>query len=95
MGDNSPMPIYEYQCQKCHHHFEEIQKLSDPPVTQCPECSGSVNRLISQTSFALKGEGWYKDGYSRPSEKPAKPALAKPDKPAPAKSENKAAKSQN
>jgi putative FmdB family regulatory protein len=59
------MPIYEYQCQKCHHHFEEIQKVSDAPIACCPKCKGTVSRLISQTSFALKGEGWYKDGYAK------------------------------
>lgn len=70
------MPIYEYQCQNCRHRFEEIQKLSDPPVSKCPKCDGSVNRLISQTSFALKGEGWYKDGYVKPA--PVKTDAAKP-----------------
>lgn len=61
------MPIYEYQCQKCQHKFEEIQKVSDPHVATCPQCGGTVERLISQTSFALKGGGWYKDGYATPS----------------------------
>jgi putative FmdB family regulatory protein len=63
------MPIYEYQCQSCHHHFEEIQKVSDAPIACCPKCKGTVDRLISQTSFALKGEGWYKDGYAKPAPK--------------------------
>lgn len=61
------MPIYEYKCQKCHHTFEEIQKVNDPHVASCPKCDGTVERLISQTSFALKGGGWYKDGYAKPS----------------------------
>lgn len=61
------MPIYEYQCQKCQHQFEEIQKVSDPHVAVCPKCNGAVERLISQTSFSLKGGGWYKDGYAKPS----------------------------
>lgn len=63
------MPIYEYRCQKCHHHFEEIQKVVDAPVASCPKCHGKVSRLISQTRFSLKGEGWYKDGYSKPAPK--------------------------
>lgn len=71
------MPIYEYQCASCHHHFEEIQRHSDPPVAQCPKCQGAVNRLISQTRFALKGEGWYKDGYAKPAPKANTGATAK------------------
>lgn len=70
------MPIYEYRCQKCQYQFEEIQKMSDPPVAVCPKCNGQVERLISQTSFALKGQGWYKDGYSSVKPEPAKPAAA-------------------
>ena len=71
------MPIYEYQCQNCHHRFEEIQKVSDAPVASCPKCKGTVDRLISQTSFALKGEGWYKDGYAKPVPKKEDAAPAK------------------
>ncbi len=90
------MPLYEYSCKKCGHEFEEIQKFGDKPIKKCPSCGKtSVEKKVSMTAFQLKGEGWYKDGYSRPSEKPAKPSETKPDKPAPAKSENKAAKSQN
>lgn len=81
------MPIYEYRCQKCHHHFEEIQKVSDPAVAECPKCHGTVQRLISQTRFALKGEGWYKDGYHKPAPKKEaevapKPAEKSAEKPA-------------
>ncbi len=73
------MPIYEYQCQKCAHQFEEIQKVNDPHVAACPKCGGAVDRLISQTSFSLKGEGWYKDGYAKPAPKAEpKPAESKP-----------------
>lgn len=76
------MPIYEYQCAACHHQFEEIQKLSDPPVAECPKCHGTVQRLISQTSFALKGEGWYKDGYHKPAPKKDDAGAKAADKPA-------------
>lgn len=58
------MPIYEYRCQKCLHEFERLQKMSDEPVQECPECGNPVDRLVSNTSFALKGGGWYKDGYA-------------------------------
>jgi len=58
------MPIYEYHCKTCKKHFELLQKISDPPLAKCPDCGKSVKRLISQTSFTLKGGGWYKDGYS-------------------------------
>lgn len=59
------MPIYEYQCGKCGHEFERQQRMSDDPVKTCPECrSRKVKKLISQTSFVLKGGGWYSDLYS-------------------------------
>ena len=59
------MPIYEYACGKCENEFEVEQRISEDPVKACPECrSSKVKRLISVTSFALKGSGWYSDGYS-------------------------------
>lgn len=58
------MPIYEYRCKKCRKIFERFQKISDDPLKECPDCNGRVLRLISETSFSLKGDGWYKDGYS-------------------------------
>ena len=61
------MPIYEYACQACGHQFEEWQKIKDPPVKVCPKCKAKkVERLISQTSFHLKGGGWYSDLYAGP-----------------------------
>ena len=64
------MPIYEYRCKKCGQVFEYMQRMSDPPKRTCEACGGrSLERLISQTSFTLKGGGWYKDLYSSP--KPA------------------------
>lgn len=58
------MPIYEYRCPDCGHQFEAIQKMSDAPLKVCPECGAEqVKKLISQTSFVLKGGGWYKDHY--------------------------------
>jgi putative FmdB family regulatory protein len=59
------MPIYEYECDKCNHGFEREQSISDPPVKTCPKCrSRKVTKLISRSSFVLKGGGWYADGYS-------------------------------
>ena len=58
------MPIYEYQCPDCHHQFEALQSFSDDPITDCPQCGGNqVSKLISRSSFILKGGGWYKDHY--------------------------------
>lgn len=59
------MPIYEYGCDECGHTFERLQKVSDEPVQDCPECDvdGRVKKLISRSSFVLKGGGWYKDHY--------------------------------
>jgi putative FmdB family regulatory protein len=59
------MPIYEYACEKCEREFEVEQRITDPPLKSCPQCrSRKVKRLISQTSFVLKGGGWYSDLYS-------------------------------
>ena len=59
------MPVYEYECGACHHHFEEWQKMADEPVRTCPKCKKKkVERLISMTSFQLKGGGWYSDLYA-------------------------------
>lgn len=61
------MPIYEYRCLKCEKKLEVVRKFSDPPLRVCPECGGALRKLISNTSFVLKGSGWYSDGYSSPS----------------------------
>ncbi|HYV57840.1 MAG TPA: zinc ribbon domain-containing protein [Candidatus Nitrosopolaris sp.] len=58
------MPIYEYHCEQCGD-FEEMQRITDPPLTRCPRCNRKVQRLISQTSFQLKGTGWYVTDYGR------------------------------
>ena len=57
------MPIYEYKCQKCEKEFEEFQKITDPPVSLCPFCNGPVDKLLSLSSFHLKGSGWYATDY--------------------------------
>ncbi|MGE5217592.1 MAG: FmdB family zinc ribbon protein [Chloroflexota bacterium] len=58
------MPIYEYQCQKCGT-FEITQRITDKPLGKCPTCKGKVKKLISNTSFQLKGTGWYITDYAR------------------------------
>ena len=58
------MPIYEYKCQKCGT-FETTQKITDKPLGKCPTCKGKVKKLISNTSFQLKGTGWYITDYAR------------------------------
>ena len=63
------MPLYEYECTACHQRTEKIQKFSDPEITICPHCGGELKRVISAPAFAMKGGGWYADGYG--SVKPA------------------------
>ena len=58
------MPIYEYDCQKCGT-FETTQKITEKPLSKCPTCKGKVKKLISNTSFQLKGTGWYVTDYAR------------------------------
>jgi putative FmdB family regulatory protein len=59
------MPTYEYACERCDHEFEVEQRITEAPVARCPKCrSRKVKRLISQTSFVLKGGGWYADLYA-------------------------------
>lgn len=61
------MPIYEYRCTKCLREFEAMQKFSDEPIRTCPDCGGKAKRLISRSSFQLKGSGWYLTDYARKS----------------------------
>jgi putative FmdB family regulatory protein len=64
------MPVYEYRCNACHTQFELRQKFSDPPADRCPECGGTVRKIVSAVSFSLKGAGWFGDGYGTKSESP-------------------------
>jgi len=59
------MPIYEYECSKCGKQIEAIQKISERPLTKCSYCSGKLHRLVSQSSFRLKGSGWYATDYAK------------------------------
>jgi putative FmdB family regulatory protein len=58
------MPLYEYQCKKCHHRFERIQKFSDPHMKKCPDCGGPVEQMISAPAVQFKGSGWYVTDYA-------------------------------
>lgn len=58
------MPIYEYECLACGKLHEIVQRHSDVPLTECPSCGGDMRKLISQSSFVLKGTGWYKTDYA-------------------------------
>jgi putative FmdB family regulatory protein len=70
------MPIYEYKCQKCGNQFEVFQGISDPEVKSCKFCKGKVQKIVSLSSFSLKGSGWYVTDYK--GKKP--PATTKPEK---------------
>ncbi len=82
------MPIYEYQCKKCGTIEEALQKFSDKPLTRCRQCSGKLHKLVSRSSFHLKGTGWYVTDYANrskdsavvPEEKNESVDSAKPEK---------------
>lgn len=71
------MPIYEYNCQDCKQIFEDWQKDYEERELPCPVCGGPGTRLISSSSFVLKGGGWYSSGYSGAA--PSKGGEAKPE----------------
>ena len=59
------MPLYEYQCKKCHSLTERIQKFSDPPLAICPHCGGELEQVLSAPAVQFKGSGWYVTDYAR------------------------------
>ena len=75
------MPIYEYRCEACGHQEEFLQKLSEPPLTECPAChKAAFNKMLSAAGFQLKGSGWYATDFRNNGSKPAgKKADSKPD----------------
>ncbi|HEY7545459.1 MAG TPA: zinc ribbon domain-containing protein [Blastocatellia bacterium] len=79
------MPIYEYVCEKCGDHLEVIQKLGDEPLKRCKKCRGKLEKIISRTSFQLKGSGWYASDYAKSQKSESKSDGAKSD----AKSDSK------
>ena len=86
------MPTYQYECTNCRNQFEQFQKFSDDPLTDCPSCDGTVRRVIQNVGVVFKGSGWYitdsrggskeKSGSDSSGEKPAADASAKADAPA-------------
>lgn len=67
-------PMYEYECTECGKTIEAIQKFSDDPLTECEECGGELKKLVSKSSFALKGKGWYVTDYkNKPKSTPKAP----------------------
>jgi putative FmdB family regulatory protein len=69
------MPIYEYECTKCGHYLEALQKIADKPLRECPECGKhALKRLVSAPMFRLSGSGWYETDFK--SDKEAKRNLA-------------------
>ena len=65
------MPLYEYQCKKCKHKFEKIQKFSDQPIKKCPECGSPVEKVMHAPNVQFKGTGWYVTDYGGKSDKKA------------------------
>ncbi len=65
------MPLYEFQCPRCGHRFERIQKFSDPDPKKCPECgAGKIERLLHAPAVQFKGSGWYVTDYAKKSSAP-------------------------
>lgn len=76
------MPLYEYRCKQCKKSFEVLQKINSEPLEKCMHCNGDVEKLISVSSFQLKGSGWYITDYKNksPKREPQSPPAASPKK---------------
>jgi putative FmdB family regulatory protein len=59
------MPLYEYLCESCGRRSEILQKIGEPPATDCPHCGGALKKLLSAPAFQFKGSGWYVTDYAR------------------------------
>jgi putative FmdB family regulatory protein len=81
------MPVYEYQCSGCGHIEEVFQKISESPLEVCPRCNGKLKKIVSQSTFHLKGSGWYVTDYGGTN------AGSKPKEESSSKSEKSASKS--
>lgn len=88
------MPIYEYQCQKCGT-FETTQRITEQPLSKCPTCKGKVKKLISNTSFQLKGTGWYVTDYARKGKDAPKTENGASSSSSESKNESKESKTEN
>ncbi|WP_010598098.1 FmdB family zinc ribbon protein [Rickettsiella massiliensis] len=88
------MPIYEYQCTACHHHFDTIQRFNDKVLEICPSCQKpTLQKLISAPSFHLKGTGWYVTDFKKPKSTEASPKGTETSKQETAKKEGAVSKS--
>jgi putative FmdB family regulatory protein len=65
------VPLYEFECTKCGHRFERLQRFSDPPPEACPTCGAAVHQLLSAPAIQFKGSGWYVTDYAKRSGSPA------------------------
>jgi len=84
------LPIYEYECEACKKRFEVIQKMSDPPLAVCSECSGKLNKLVSSPAgLQFKGSGWYVNDYAKKNGQPSSDKKPKGDGPPAASGETK------
>ena len=83
------MPIYEYECTSCGRIEEAFQKFSDKPLKKCKHCSGKLHKLISQSTFHLKGSGWYVTDYAKKNNLTPSSKRKKENKPAEKKSNSK------
>jgi putative FmdB family regulatory protein len=86
------MPLYEYECEKCGHRFEKIQKFSDKMVKKCPQCGGRVEQMISAPAVQFKGSGWYVTDYANKSHPPASDGGSNSDSKKEDKSKSEASK---
>ena len=82
------MPLYEYECEKCGHRVEKIQKFSDPPLETCEKCGGPVHKMQSAPAFQFKGTGWYVTDYAKGGK-----SSTEDKKPEPAKSDSSSSSS--
>jgi putative FmdB family regulatory protein len=82
------MPVYEYECSACKKNLEVIQKITEGPLAECPACGGRLRKKISNTSFVLKGTGWYATDYASDKRK-SENAKAKDEKTTASKPEKK------
>ena len=72
------MPVYEYECPACEVVFEVQQRMTDEPMSKCPDCDGAIKKIMSRSSFQLKGGGWYADGYCSSNATAGNPSSAAP-----------------
>ena len=99
------MPIYEYACKSCGHRLDALQKMSDAPLLQCPDCGEeTLKRLVSAPRFRLKGDGWYETDFKKDNQRnlakgdadgDSKPSKDKKDSKKEAKPEAPKAKSED